>query len=118
MTAEQASTPEAMRLDRLLFYLRFARSRSLAATMAEAGHIRRNGMRVTRGSQPVGAGDVLTLPLGHGPHARVSVVELLALPLRRGPAREAQAYYRMLDASEQSAIAPPKANPSEGHALP
>ncbi|MEZ5695746.1 MAG: RNA-binding S4 domain-containing protein [Sphingomonadaceae bacterium] len=103
----------AMRIDRLLYYLRFARSRSLAHAMVDQGHIRRNGERVLRASQSVMAGDVLTMPLGKG----VIVMELLALPLRRGPASEAQSCYRVLDAGGQSAIATPKTN-TEGHALP
>lgn len=83
-----------MRLDRLLFYLRFAKSRTLAQRWIAEGHIRRNGERVVRQDQAVAAGDVLTLPLA----SKVVVVELLALPTRRGPAPEAQACYRPLDA--------------------
>ncbi|MGN6500090.1 MAG: RNA-binding S4 domain-containing protein, partial [Tsuneonella sp.] len=48
-------------------------------------------------------GDVLTVPL----HAGVRVIEVLALPARRGPATEAQACYRVLDGGGESAIAPP-----------
>lgn len=108
----------SIRLDRLLYYLRFARSRAIAAAMAGSGHIRRNGLRVTRPSQPVEAGDVLTLVLGGAVRGKVVIVELLAVPQRRGPAAEAQSCYRVLDATAQSAIAAPKGNPSEGHALP
>lgn len=82
-----------MRIDRLLWFLRLARSRTLAQRLVEGGHIRRNGQRVERLAQPVAPGDVLTLPLGGG----VRVIELLALPTRRGPAPEAQACYRVLD---------------------
>lgn len=83
-----------MRIDRLLCHLRFARTRSQAAAMVAAGHIRRNGNRVTRSSQDVAVGDVLTLPLA----TAVRLVEVIALPDRRGPAREAQACYRILGA--------------------
>lgn len=83
-----------MRLDRLLFTLRFARSRTLAQRWIGEGHIRRNGERATRQDLEVAAGDVLTLPL----RSRVLVIELLALPARRGPASEARACYRALDA--------------------
>jgi ribosome-associated heat shock protein Hsp15 len=82
-----------MRIDKLLWYLRLAKTRSLAQTMAEEGHMRLNGRRVDRAHQKVAAGDVLTIPLG----PRVRVIELLALPVRRGPAPEAQSCYRMLD---------------------
>jgi ribosome-associated heat shock protein Hsp15 len=83
-----------MRIDRLLFVLRFARSRTLAQRWIAEGHIRRNGERVTRQDLPVAVGDVLTLPLKRA----VLVIELLALPERRGPTGEARACYRQLDA--------------------
>lgn len=82
-----------MRIDRLLCTLRFVRTRSAAQKLVAGGHIRRNGERVTRGAHEVRIGDVLTLPLGD----RVRLVEILALPERRGPPREAQACYRTLD---------------------
>lgn len=82
-----------MRIDRLLCYLRFVRTRSAAHRLVEEGHIRRNGERVTRCSRDIAAGDILTLPLGNS----VKLVEILALPDRRGAPREAQACYRELD---------------------
>jgi ribosome-associated heat shock protein Hsp15 len=87
-----------MRLDRLLWFLRFARTRTAAQRWIAEGHIRRNGERVTRLDQPVLVGDVLTLPL----RSRVLPIEILALPGRRGPAAEAQACYRPLDAAERA----------------
>ena len=82
-----------MRLDRLLCTLRFVRTRSAARKLVEEGHIRRNGERVVRASREIVVGDVLTLPLG----GRVKLVEVLSLPERRGPSREAQECYRELD---------------------
>ena len=90
-----------MRLDRLLYFLRFAKSRSLAHDLAASGHLRRNGARVTRACAPVEQGDVLTFMQGE----HVRVVEILDLPQRRGPASEAQACYRELDPQGQTAIA-------------
>ncbi len=69
------------------------RTRSRAAAFVKEGHLRRNGERVTRPSQPVEVGDVLTLPLGEA----VRLIEVLELPERRGPVREAQSCYRVLD---------------------
>lgn len=83
-----------MRIDKLLWFLRFTRTRPLAQALAEAGHIRLNGRRVERSAQNVQAGDVLVLPLADG----VRVIEVLMLPARRGPASEAQECYRALDA--------------------
>lgn len=82
-----------MRIDKLLHALRFAKTRGVAQRWIGEGHLRRNGARVVRLDLAVAPGDVLTLPLRSG----VLVIELLALPVRRGPASEAQACYRVLD---------------------
>lgn len=81
------------RIDKLLWHLRLAASRSVARSWVETGHIRVNGRRVERPAALVAAGDVLTLPMRHG----VRVIAVVALPHRRGPAPEAQACYQMLD---------------------
>lgn len=91
-----------MRIDRLLWQLRFVKSRSLAQTLVASGHLRRNGERVLRASCAVSEGDVLTIPSRSG----VRVIEVLALPSRRGPAAEARGHYRVLDLAGESAIAP------------
>ena len=90
-----------MRLDRLLVYLRLARTRSRANAMIEEGHMRLNGAHVLRSSESVATGDVLTFPWGDG----VRIVEILALPERRGPPGMARSHYRDLDRSGESAIA-------------
>ncbi|MGH6651576.1 MAG: RNA-binding S4 domain-containing protein [Sphingopyxis sp.] len=82
----------SIRLDKLLWYLRFARSRSLAQAMVVAGHIRLDGRRITRASCAVHAGQTLVLPVGE----HIEVIRLLAVPGRRGPAPEAQACYTRL----------------------
>lgn len=97
-----------MRIDRLLHALRFAKSRTFAQRWIAEGHIRRNGERVLRQDLEIGAGDVLTLPL----RRRVLVIEILALPVRRGPASEAQACYRPLDAGKANGIAGGGAQPA------
>jgi ribosome-associated heat shock protein Hsp15 len=83
----------ALRIDKLLFFLRIAKSRTMAQSWAEAGHIRVNGRRIERGSAAVSVGDVITLPKGEA----VLTVKLLHLPVRRGPAAEAQLCYQPLD---------------------
>ncbi len=82
-----------MRIDKLLWYLRFAKSRALAQSLVTEGHIRLNGRRIERCAARIVPGDVLTLPLGEG----VRVIALQALPQRRGPPAEAQSCYRVLD---------------------
>lgn len=90
-----------MRIDKLLWFLRFTRTRPLAQQLAEQGHIRLNGRRVERSAHKVAVGDVLVVPLPAG----VKIVEILALPTRRGSAPEAQACYRVLDAGGELPIA-------------
>lgn len=90
-----------MRIDRLLVFLRFARTRSRARNLIEEGHIRHNGKRVQRSSDEIRVGDVLTLPLG----SDVKIVEVLGLPERRGPPLMAKSHYRMLDRGAENAIA-------------
>jgi ribosome-associated heat shock protein Hsp15 len=90
-----------MRIDKLLWFLRLAKTRSIAQALVQEGHIRLNGRRIERAHQKVSAGDILVIPLGSG----VRVIELLALPVRRGPAPEAQACYRVLDAARDFPIA-------------
>lgn len=82
-----------MRIDKLLWYLRLARTRPAAQAMAEQGHMRINSRRIDRAHQKVAVGDVLTLSTPGG----VRVIEILSIPERRGPAPEAQSCYRVLD---------------------
>ena len=65
----------------------------MAQNWVADGHIRLNGRRVERPSADVKCGDVLVLPLP----TRVSVIEVLSIPVRCGPALEAQGCYRVLD---------------------
>ncbi len=87
------SAAEAIRIDRLLVYLRFARTRSAADALIAGHAVRCNRQHVLRGAHPVRVGDVLTLALGE----RVRVIELLALPDRRGSPAAALSHYREVD---------------------
>ena len=83
----------AMRLDRLLVYLQFARTRSVARDMIEGQALRRNRKHVQRVSENVAIGDVLTFVIGN----EVRVVEVLSLPSRRASPALAKSHYRELD---------------------
>lgn len=83
---------EAIRIDKLLFFLRLTKSRTLALSWAEHGHIRVNGQRIEKGSFLIHVGDVITLPKGED----VIAVRLDVMPSRRGPAIEAYACYQLL----------------------
>lgn len=82
-----------MRIDRFLFFVRLTKSRTLAQTVVEQGHIRLDGKRVTKASEDVRAGSVLALPI----HGNVRVLRVLSLPLRRGPVAEARAHYETVE---------------------
>ena len=98
-----------MRIDRLLWFLRFTKTRSRAQSIAEEGHVRVNGKRVDKLHRKISPGDILTLPLPEG----VRIIELLHLPERRGPASEAQSCYRVLDESRNCPIAATNRNEAE-----
>lgn len=88
-----------MRVDRYLHCIRLVKSRSLAQSVIETGHVRIDGRRVLKPSESVAVGSVLALPL----HGRVRVVRVLALPARRGPAAEARACYEEVGVDVESA---------------
>ena len=78
------------RLDKWLWFARFAKTRTLAAKLVRDGHVRRNGQRVEDPARAVVPGDVLTVAAPHG----TAVVTVLETGERRGPAPEARSLYR------------------------
>lgn len=89
-----ASPAEAQRIDRWLFAVRFFKSRSLAAQAVSGGRVHLNGERV-KPARPVRPGDRVTFMRGAVEFECVVV----AIPLRRGPAREAVACYEETERS-------------------
>ena len=90
MSADAIATEASgatLRIDKALWYLRLARTRSVAQDMVAAGHIRLDGRRVERASTLLREGSLLVLP---GP-PRVRVLRIVRLPARRGPPGEAAA---------------------------
>ena len=81
-----------MRIDRFLHCIRLVKSRTLAQVLVEAGHVRIDGKRAAKASEPVRVGSIVALPL----RERVLVLRVLALPGRRGPAAEARTCYEEL----------------------
>lgn len=90
--------PTAERLDKWLWQARFFKSRSRAAAVVEAG-VRLNGVRVVKPATALRVGDVLTFVQAE----RVRVISVLGLGQRRGPASEAQALYRDMEADDPDA---------------
>jgi len=92
---------DKLRLDKWLWFARFFKTRSLAATVVASGAVRINGTPTSKRSTTITAGDVLTFPKDD--HIRVIRVE--ACGTRRGPAPEAQALY--------TDMAPPERAPKD-----
>jgi len=85
-------TAGSLRLDKWLWLARVCKTRALGQRLAGKGRIRINGRVVDKPHALVRVGDVLTLPLPAG----VKVIRILSLPVRRGPAPEAQAIYDVI----------------------
>jgi ribosome-associated heat shock protein Hsp15 len=81
-----------VRVDRFLFFIRLVKSRTLAQSVIDQGHVRIDGRRVEKPSEDVRVGSVIGLPL----HGQVRILRVLALPERRGPASEARQHYEEL----------------------
>jgi ribosome-associated heat shock protein Hsp15 len=95
MSAEtQRKNSEPLRIDKWLWFARFFKTRGLAAKAVSGGHVRLNGTRV-KPSRDVIIGDMLSIQRGME-HIECTV---LAVPQRRGPAREAQRCYAETDES-------------------
>ena len=77
------------RLDKWLWFARFAKTRTLAAKLVTEGFVRVNGARVDAPAKQVGAGDVLTVAAHHA----TLVVRVVSPGVRRGPAPEARLLY-------------------------
>lgn len=93
---DESDGPGMARCDRWLFGVRFFKSRSLAAEAVGGGKVHVNGARV-RPSHSVRPGDVVTFSRG----AVDFECEVVAIPDRRGPAKEAMMCYTESDASRQ-----------------
>jgi ribosome-associated heat shock protein Hsp15 len=103
---EDASEREVARLDKWLWFARVVKTRTLAAALVEDGKVRINRIKVTKPSQSVRIGDVLTVAVG----PRVRLMKVLAFAERRGPPSTAQALF--------ADLSPPPAPPSEPMAKP
>jgi ribosome-associated heat shock protein Hsp15 len=90
---------DRQRLDKWLWFARFARTRPMAVRLVEDGHVRIEGRRADNPAQGLRAGTVLTLAL---PHATI-VVRVLGFAERRGPFTAARGLYERLDGGSDDA---------------
>ncbi|MGH8180536.1 MAG: RNA-binding S4 domain-containing protein [Steroidobacteraceae bacterium] len=88
------SGPGVARIDRWLFGVRLFKSRSMAADAVNGGKVHVNGARV-RPSHSVRNGDLVTFSRG----VIDFECQVVAIPQRRGRAKEAVACYAETDAS-------------------
>jgi len=93
----ERSSDAGLRIDRLLVYLRFARTRSSARAMIEGRSLRLNRKHVLRVSEMVGIGDVLTVMIGN----EIRVIEVVSLPDRRASPALARLHYRDLTQTDE-----------------
>jgi len=92
------------RIDKWLFFARVTKSRTLAARLVQAGHVRVNRQKVADAAHPLKAGDTLTITL---PRA-VLVYRVVDLGERRGPAVEARTLYDDLTRTDGPRADPPQ----------
>jgi len=93
---------ESLRIDKWLWHARFFKTRTLAAKVVSAGHVRVNAERVKKPSTNIKAGDGLSFMQGRD----LRIVRITALGDRRGPASEAQTLYNDLTPEREAAPAP------------
>ena len=86
----------ALRIDKLLWHLRLAKSRTSAQRSVEAGHMRVNGNRVEHAHLLIHVGDIITMSRGDD----ILTIRIDQMPPRRGPAPEAVKCYSFLSASK------------------
>ncbi|MEA3196383.1 MAG: ribosome-associated heat shock protein Hsp15 [Gammaproteobacteria bacterium] len=94
MTSDE--TVDDQRLDKWLWHTRFYKTRSLATAAINGGKVHLNAERV-KPAHRVRIGDRLSLSL----QGIVAEFEVLRLPLRRGPAADAQACFLETPASAE-----------------
>ncbi|HVT50544.1 MAG TPA: RNA-binding S4 domain-containing protein [Dongiaceae bacterium] len=96
---------DTLRVDKWLWFARFARTRTSAAKIVTEARFRVNGQPTDKAHYAIRPGDVLTFALG--PHIRI--IRIVALAVRRGGAPEARLLYEDLD--------PPKPKPAPAEPL-
>ncbi|QFY61753.1 RNA-binding S4 domain-containing protein [Rhizobium grahamii] len=93
----QPATGSRQRIDKWLFFTRMVKSRSLAQSHVQSGHVRINGARVLQPSQMVKIGDKIELTL----ERRDVILQVKAGGERRGPYEEARLLYDDLSPSPE-----------------
>ena len=85
---------DRQRIDKFLWFARFARTRTLAQKLVTAGHVRINKSKTHNAAASVAVGDVLTIAA----NGTVRVIRIAAFAERRGGAPEARLLYEDITA--------------------
>jgi ribosome-associated heat shock protein Hsp15 len=99
---------DRQRIDRWLWNARVVRTRTAAAALVVAGHVRVNGNRVAAPGRDVKCGDVVTVAL----HGGVRVLKITGMALRRGNADAASLIYEELSGGAGKAGVPAAQEPA------
>ena len=93
---------DRQRIDKWLWHARVVRTRTSAASLVDAGHVRLNGERVTATSRAVKAGDVVTIALDR----TVRVMKVVGFAERRGDAEAASVLFEDLTPKSELSASP------------
>jgi len=93
-------TAASLRIDKWLWCARFFKTRGVAQQAVDGGHVQLNGDRI-KASRQVQAGDRLLVTR----ERERFVIDVLSIPVRRGPATEARQHYRETAESEAARAA-------------
>jgi ribosome-associated heat shock protein Hsp15 len=88
---------ERQRIDKWLWFARFARTRTLAQKLVTDGRVRINKRKIDNAAAQIAVGDVLTIAAG----GSVRVIRVTAFAERRGGPPEAQLLYLDLSPAAQ-----------------
>jgi len=105
---------DRQRIDKWMWHARVVRTRTAAAALVSGGHVRLNGGRVAAASQPVRAGDVVTVALDRA----VRILKVTGFAERRGDADAARLICENLTPTSPAAAREPTAEREPGSGRP
>ena len=80
----------SIRLDQLLYYLRFFKTRGIATNAIEKGSCKVNNFLIKKKNKVIEVGDVINIKN----EKLIKQIKILKIPLRRGPFKEAIIHYK------------------------
>ncbi|MBV1701173.1 MAG: RNA-binding S4 domain-containing protein [Hyphomicrobiales bacterium] len=111
---EKDPAASRQRIDKWLWFARCVKSRTLAARLVSAGHVRVNSQRVDAPAHLVAIGDHLTIAL----ERHTLLWEVLGIGTRRGPYPEAAKLYKDETPAPTDQTSPPALQRDPGSGRP